>query len=562
MSWAGRSIRRRSQATISALPARACHGQAPRPDGPAPAHREVGARPSARPRPSASSSAGSKEPSPSMKATRSAVAASSPACTAAPYPGVALADHGRPEPARDVGGAVARAVVDHDHRGTRPGPRAAARSRAAASSRQGSTRSHTTGLLTHPPAVSPPTLAHTRTMSNSRLRRDRAVARAGRLRRSRLRGIRSARHCFGLEVASRAPRSASPDEVPPLHGLWEPKLFGPGTLPAVRDRACWAGGTPPTWPTGCPGAGCWPRRTSGRWPGCCRWRSWTARGDLAGAGQPVRVPADRALGRQRVAPARHLHQPDPATPRRQLAHPRGRPPARARCCSSSGWSGSGWAATSRRGWWSRCWPRRPPPAVLVTLRALGAEALARRAAPFLVLTPAAVFMAVSADALIAAVVAWGLACLALAPRAAGLWWAVPAGLLLGTAVMMSYGMPLIGLLALAVLVAARSWRPLPVARRLRAGGGAGLRRARLRVVGRLPGAQGALLRRHRGRPAAVLLVVRRPGLPGGQRRSAAAAGRLRGRASPRSLGPAYRRRPCCCSSARPSWWSLPPTPPG
>ena len=37
-------------------------------------------------------------------------------------------------------------------------------------------------------------------------------------------------------------------------------------------------------------------------------------------------------------------------------------------------------------------------AVLVTLRALGAEPMARRAAPFLVLTPAAVFMAVSADA--------------------------------------------------------------------------------------------------------------------------------------------------------------------
>ena len=37
-------------------------------------------------------------------------------------------------------------------------------------------------------------------------------------------------------------------------------------------------------------------------------------------------------------------------------------------------------------------------AVLVTMRALGAEDWARRAAPFLVLTPAAVFMAVSADA--------------------------------------------------------------------------------------------------------------------------------------------------------------------
>ena len=57
-------------------------------------------------------------------------------------------------------------------------------------------------------------------------------------------------------------------------------------------------------------------------------------------------------------------------------------------------------------------------AVLVTLRALDAEEVARRAAPFLVLTPAAVFMAVSADALIAAVMAWGLACLALADAAA------------------------------------------------------------------------------------------------------------------------------------------------
>src|SRR5688500_11321757 len=35
------------------------------------------------------------------------------------------------------------------------------------------------------------------------------------------------------EVAARAPRNASPDEVPPLHGLWAPQLLGPGTVPAV-----------------------------------------------------------------------------------------------------------------------------------------------------------------------------------------------------------------------------------------------------------------------------------------------------------------------------------------
>jgi hypothetical protein len=70
-------------------------------------------------------------------------------------------------------------------------------------------------------------------------------------------------------------------------------------------------------------------------------------------------------------------------------------------------------------------------------------------------------MAVSADGVFAAVVAWGLACLALAT--ARLWWAVPAGLLLGCAVMMSYGLLLTGVAALAVLTAGRAWRPLPVA---------------------------------------------------------------------------------------------------
>ncbi|MEJ7832559.1 MAG: hypothetical protein WKF79_06565 [Nocardioides sp.] len=106
-------------------------------------------------------------------------------------------------------------------------------------------------------------------------------------------------------------------------------------------------------------------------------------------------------------------------------------------------------------------------AVMVTLRTLGVEDLARRAAPFLVLTPAAVFMAVSADAMFAAVGAWGLAALALGAtatvRARAVAWSVLAGLLLGGGVMLSYGLPLLGFLALAVLIAARSWLPLPVA---------------------------------------------------------------------------------------------------
>jgi len=107
------------------------------------------------------------------------------------------------------------------------------------------------------------------------------------------------------------------------------------------------------------------------------------------------------------------------------------------------------------------------PAVLVTLRALDAEGIARRAAPFLVLTPAAVFLAVSADAVFAAVAAWGLAALAVGATASSrprlVLWSVLAGLLLGCCVLLSYGLPLLGFLAVAVLISARSWLPLPVA---------------------------------------------------------------------------------------------------
>lgn len=108
-----------------------------------------------------------------------------------------------------------------------------------------------------------------------------------------------------------------------------------------------------------------------------------------------------------------------------------------------------------------------PVTTLLTVRRLGAERLARLAAPFLVLSPAAVFLGVSADAVFAALAAAGLAALAASATArssrALLGWGVLAGLLLGWCVMSSYGLPLLGVLALAVLWLARSWRPLPVA---------------------------------------------------------------------------------------------------
>lgn len=106
-----------------------------------------------------------------------------------------------------------------------------------------------------------------------------------------------------------------------------------------------------------------------------------------------------------------------------------------------------------------------PVAVLVCLHRLGAENHARRAAPFLVTGPAAIWMAVSGDALFGAAAAWGLCLLAIAATSnrtmSTVGWSLASGLLLGYCVMLSYGLPLLGILALAIMVVARSWRPLP-----------------------------------------------------------------------------------------------------
>lgn len=102
-------------------------------------------------------------------------------------------------------------------------------------------------------------------------------------------------------------------------------------------------------------------------------------------------------------------------------------------------------------------------AVAVTLRALGAEAHARAALPFLTSAPAAVWIAVSADAMFAGITTWAVALLALATRAAGVrvpLLAAVSGILFGLGIYLSYGLVLMAIPALAVLVATRTWRPL------------------------------------------------------------------------------------------------------
>lgn len=90
-------------------------------------------------------------------------------------------------------------------------------------------------------------------------------------------------------------------------------------------------------------------------------------------------------------------------------------------------------------------------AVLVTMRALAGESLARRAAPFLVLVPAAVWMGTSADAYFAAVAAWAVALLALAVTGRSWGWAAGSGLLFGLTCYLSYGLTLFALVGAAVL---------------------------------------------------------------------------------------------------------------
>lgn len=106
-----------------------------------------------------------------------------------------------------------------------------------------------------------------------------------------------------------------------------------------------------------------------------------------------------------------------------------------------------------------------PVAVLLVLKRLGAEAAARKAAPFLVFGPAAIWMSVSADALFGAFAAWGLCALAWASTSRSpvvtAVWAIVAGLVLGYCVMLSYGLPLLGVLAVTILIVCRRWAPLP-----------------------------------------------------------------------------------------------------
>jgi methylthioxylose transferase len=90
-------------------------------------------------------------------------------------------------------------------------------------------------------------------------------------------------------------------------------------------------------------------------------------------------------------------------------------------------------------------------AVPATVSLLGKPELARATLPFIALFPGAVWIGVSADGLFAGVTACGIALLAMRTRLS----AVAGGLLLGFGAFLSYGLVLLGLVALAVLFVRR-----------------------------------------------------------------------------------------------------------
>jgi hypothetical protein len=252
---------------------------------------------------------------------------------------------------------------------------------------------------------------------------------------------------------------------PPLYGHWEPHV-GPGTPAAItvalavvvygpllaarlpwRALLCTAWGTAMAWTFSLALVDGWQRGIA---------RRLTTKYEYLQVIDPVNRFHDIPAALRDFTHHILIHSPD-AWP----AHVAGHPPAATLTfvlLDRIGLGGGAWA-----GVWCITVGATAAVAVLITVRALSGEALARRAVPFLVLAPAAVWMGTSADGYFAAVAAWAVAFLALAvtghrSRSTGL----ASGLLFGLTAYLSYGLTLFAVIAAGVLLlGARRLRPLP-----------------------------------------------------------------------------------------------------
>ncbi len=145
-------------------------------------------------------------------------------------------------------------------------------------------------------------------------------------------------------------------------------------------------------------------------------------------------------------------------------HVQGHPPGMVLLLSALervGLGGSGWAAAL-----CIAGGAAAVPAVLVTVREVAGVEMARRAAPFLVLTPAAIWIATSADAFFMGVSAWAVALVVLATGREGRRadaYSLAGGLLFGAAAFLSYGLVLLAIVPAVVAWRRRRLRPLALA---------------------------------------------------------------------------------------------------
>jgi hypothetical protein len=106
------------------------------------------------------------------------------------------------------------------------------------------------------------------------------------------------------------------------------------------------------------------------------------------------------------------------------------------------------------------------PAALIAMRAVTNEDSARRASPYLVLTPLALSIGTTADALYMAVGAWAVCAVVLAIVGTGRRsdvLALVGGLLFGVTIFFNYGLVLLALIPLAVAISKRRVKPITVA---------------------------------------------------------------------------------------------------
>ncbi|MFI9245290.1 hypothetical protein ACIGXF_22525 [Streptomyces sp. NPDC053086] len=241
---------------------------------------------------------------------------------------------------------------------------------------------------------------------------------------------------------------------PPLFADWDPHL-GPGT-PAAVLVAVAAVAYGPSVAARLP----WRRLLLAAWATALAWTWSLALADGWQRGVAGRLTTRNeylsVIGRFHDIPAAlrdFTHHIVSGTPAPWPAHIAGHPPAATVTfvlLDRIGLRGGGWA-----GAWCVTIGATACVAVLVGVRALADEGLARRAAPFLVLAPAAVWVGASADGYFAAVAAWSVALLALAVTGRSVAWAAGSGLLFGLTCYLSYGLTLFALIGAAVLVIGR-----------------------------------------------------------------------------------------------------------